>query len=101
MTRTTPEEYKAAVQRLIDNATEHSMSSTGERSAQILCALYNSRANPAVDLCGIAVNFDDKNLAAFITVMNGFKYYHLDFLGQDVLIDRLRMVAKPKRRKAA
>lgn len=88
-------DYKAAVQRLIDNALNHPASSTGQRSAQVLCTLYNSYVCPDVDLHGIAANFDTKNMAAFTTVIVGYRTHQLDDLSANRLIDRLRAIAKP------
>lgn len=85
-------EYVEAVQHLVDNAIKHSASSTGKRSAQIICALYDGNRFP-VDLVGIAANFDKKNMAAFVTLLTGFRTFYLTGIDKDGLMDQLRKVA--------
>lgn len=73
MTPSLPE-YTSALTLLLDAALNHRSSGTGEHCAAILNGMAYLKPTP-VDLASIALSFDDKHLAAFLTVLSGFRSY--------------------------
>lgn len=86
-TAPTAEEYRAAFQKLYDAADQHS-GSTSRRSAQFLLALIEGRG--AVDIQGIASNFDRGNIGAVMTILSGFRDHHVpEFRDHAATVQRL------------